>query len=206
VFIIHVHNYIFVGDDGASVYSHSSTGYHSGAHSNPGFPSSTHGSAITLASSSHTTPTHSVHNQSHYGHHSQLGDALFNPHHRQDYAIYPVGISSAVVTTVNNSQYEYYQNSPKVGCPMAKVAPYSAQVNKSPVTLTSPRHVPTGSASYQGLMQHNSSSTALIQQQQLKTPSSDGSVNSMEPTGSKWNSLIELKDRIMIQKDQLVDR
>ena len=89
---------------------------------------------------------------------------------------------------------------------MAKVAPYSAQVNKSPVTLTSPRHVSTGSASYQELAQRNTSSTALIQQQQLKTPSSDGSVNSMEPTGSKWNGLIELKDRIMLQKDQLVER
>ena len=201
--------FLFVGDDGASIHSHSSTGYHSGVHSNAGFQSGIHsstGSGITLASSSHTTPTHNIHNQPHYGHHSQLGDALFSPsyvHHRQDYPTYPVGISSTAITTSNNSQYEY--NSPKVGCPMAKVAPYSAQVNNTPVTLLSPRRVSTGSASYQELAHRNASSNELILQQ-LKTPSSDGSMNSMEPTGSKWNGLIELKDRIMIQKDQLVER
>jgi len=91
---------------------------------------------------------------------------------------------------------------------MAKVAPYSAQVNKSPITFTSPRRVSTGCVSYQQLAaQRNTSSNTLIQQQQqVKTLSPDGSVNSMEPTGSKWNGLIELKDRIMMQKDQLVER
>jgi len=203
-------SYLSPGDDNASIYSHSSTGYHSGVHSNTGIHSGIHsntGSGINLASSSHTTPTHSIHHQPHYDHHSQLGDAIFNTsyvHHRQDYPLCPVGISSAV-TTSNNSQYEYYQNSPKVGCPMAKVAPYSAQVNKSPVTLSSPRCLSTSSVSYQELAHRTTPSSALIQQQ-LKTPSSDGSVNSVEPTGSKWNGLIELKDRIMIQKDQLVER
>lgn len=214
-----------VGDEGtASVHSHSSTGYHSGFHSSAGLHSGS-SSSITLAGSNHFTPTynsvpmklqpynrnmgyvspHSVSPQS-YQH---VEDAVYNrPQvYSQGYLGYPgVTINPPASSSSHTSQFEHV-STPKVSCPMAKVAPYSAQVNRVVAMPTSSSSVSADSVSYQEIADRDARSQMMQQQMKALSLGEEGMFGVVEPASySKWNGLIELKDQIMMQKDQLVER
>ena len=214
--------YLCIGDEGtASVHSHSSTGYHSGFHSSAGLHSGSN-SSITLAGSNHFTPTH-----------NSVPTTKLQPHHRntnyitpQSYQLmeetvynappqvysqgyrYPVtGVISSASSTGHTSQFEHVYT-PKVSCPMAKVAPYSAQVNRVVTMPASSSSISADGIPYQDIPDHRDA-RAHMMQQQMKALSlgEDGMYGSADATNySKWNGLIELKDQIMMQKDQLVER
>ena len=140
----------------------------------------------------------------------QMADTVYSPQrvYPQGYLGYPQGvaISSAGSTINRNTQFEHV-NTPKVSCPMAKVAPYSAQVNRVVTIPTSSSSISADSISYQEIADRGARSHAMQQQMKALSLGEEGMLVPMEAANySKWNGLIELKDQIMMQKDQLVER
>ena len=176
---------------------------------------------MTLASSNHFTPTHNSvttklqpYNRSidyipPHTYQQHIGDSVYNPPqaYPQGYIGYPGAVICSAPSTSRTSQFEHIH--PKVSCPMAKVAPYSAQVNRVVAMPTSSSSISADSVSYQEVVDRDP--RAHMMQQQMKTLSlgEEGMYGgpTMEAANySKWNGLIELKDQIMTQKDQLVER
>ena len=214
--------YVYIGDEGtASVHSHSSTGYHSGFHSSAGLHSGSN-SSITLAGSNHFTPTYNSvpapklqphHNNMHYispQAYQHMEETVYNPPpqvYSLGYLGYPGANVSSASSTGHTSQFEHVYT-PKVSCPMAKVAPYSAQVNRVVTMPTSSSSISADGMCYQDVPDHRDA-RGYMMQQQMKALSlgEDGMYGPVDATNySKWNGLIELKDQIMMQKDQLVER
>lgn len=164
LFVVHVHLTLFycTGDEAtASVHSHSSTGYHSGFHSSTTGLHSGSNSSITLAGSSHLTPTHNYTQgnlptyNTHVGYtqplnYQQVEDTVYNPPlaRSQGYLGYPRATINSAPPTCHTSQFDHV-STPKVSCPMAKVAPYSAQVNRVVAMPTSSSSISADSISYQ---------------------------------------------------------
>lgn len=90
---------------------------------------------------------------------------------------------------------------------MAKVAPYSAQVNRVVTMPTSSSSISADSVSYPQMADHVSRPHLMQQQMKALSLGEEGMYGPMDAASySKWNGLIELKDQIMMQKDQLVER
>lgn len=139
-----------------------------------------------------------------------MEETVYNPPpqvYSQGYLGYPVAGVSSASSTSHTSQFEHVYT-PKVSCPMAKVAPYSAQVNRVVTMPTSSSSISADGIPYQDIPDHRDA-RAHMMQQQMKALSlgEDGMYGPGDATNySKWNGLIELKDQIMMQKDQLVER
>ena len=216
--------FICVGDEGtASVHSHSSTGYHSGFHSSAGFHSGS-SSNTTLTGSNHLTPPmhdivpatkllHPYNRNMNYvspqSYSQHMEDSVYNSTpqvYPQGYLGYPGGTISSVSSTSHSSQFEHVYT-PKVSCPMAKVAPYSAQVNRVVAMPTSSSSISADSMSYQEAPDRDAQAHMMQQQMKALSFGEEGMYGTVDATSySKWNGLIELKDQIMMQKDQLVER
>ena len=215
------YHFYYIGDEGtASVHSHSSTGYHSGFHSSAGLRSGS-SSSIAMTNSNHFTPAHNnipattklqhPHNRSmdyappqSYSHE----DTVYNPSqvYSQRYMGYPGTMISSSPSTSRTSQFEQVITS-KVSCPMAKVAPYSAQVNRVVAIPTSSSSVSADSISYQDVIDCDTRPHMMHRQMKALSLGEEGMYGQVEASNySKWNGLIELKDQIMMQKDQLVER
>ena len=211
-----------VGDEGtASVHSHSSTGYYSGFHSSTGLHSGSSSSITMGGGPNHFSPTHNglpttklpaYNRNSNYPSHNyqHMENTVYNPLsqvYSQGYLGYPTAPISSASSTGHTSQYQLVYT-PKVSCPMAKVAPYSAQVNRVVTMPTSSSSLSADSTSYQDMTNHDAQPHMMLQQIKALSLEEDGMYGPVDGAnyGSKWNGLIELKDQIMMQKDQLVER
>ena len=211
-----------VGDEGtASVHSHSSTGYHSGFHSSAGLHSGS-SSSMTIANSNHLTPPHNSIPATKLQHPHKRSMDYISPqscHHEdtvyngtqvysQGYMCYPGAVINSSPSTSRMSQFEHVITS-KVSCPMAKVAPYSAQVNRVVTMPTSSSSISADSTPYHQDVTDCDTRSPHMMRRQMKALSlgEEGMYGQVEVSNySKWNGLIELKDQIMMQKDQLVER
>lgn len=116
-------------------------------------------------------------------------------------------INSSSPSTSHTSQFEHVITS-KVSCPMAKVAPYSAQVNRVVAMPTSSSSISADSMCYQDMTDCDTRPHVMHRQMKALSLGEEGMYGQVGEASnySKWNGLIELKDQIMMQKDQLVER
>ena len=170
-----------------------------------------------MGGSNHFSPTHNglpstklpAYNRSYPSYnHQHMEDTVYNPQvYSQGYLSYPTASISSASSTSHNSQYQHVYT-PKVSCPMAKVAPYSAQVNRVVTLPTSSSSISADSTSYHDMADRDAHPHMMLQQMKAMSLGEDGMYGLVDGAnyGSKWNGLIELKDQIMMQKDQLVER